>query len=75
MTDIAIAAARLKRGEAYHKLYDKVLWYYHNTDLSIQKIANRFEISYGKAAGMLDKKFPKYYQLYMEYINEKKKST
>ena len=62
---------RLERGKAYHKLYDKVLWYYHNTDLSLQKIANHFEISYGKAAGMIERKFPKYYQ---EYISTMKKN-
>ena len=65
---------RLAKGETYHKLRLDVEWYYYNTDLSLQKIANHFEISYGKASGMLDRKFPKYYLEYMEFKNEQTKN-
>lgn len=72
MTKTIIKSPRRERAEAYGKLREQVCWYYHNTNLSLQKIANRFEISYGKAAGILTRKYPKYYQ---EYIENERKSN
>ena len=62
---------RKQKGKEYHRLLGEVKWYYNNTSLSLEKIGRRFGISYGKAAGMIEGNYPKYYQEYINKSNNK----